>query len=155
MKEAGGTGASQKLAKRKLDMFASIKSHSGVANDPSRLKRMKSQMEMAASMAEISRQEADQKAQQKKDALKVHRDLAPKAKEKLAEKGGDVNKLKKQEISAILFVEYGVDMPATSTTKKDVMVKKLQDEITNGNEASSAAAAPPATTGSEDTDDSA
>jgi hypothetical protein len=73
MKAAGGTGASQKLAKRKLDMFASIKSHSGVANDPKRLKRMQSQLEMAASLAEISRLDADQKARQKKDAVKLPR----------------------------------------------------------------------------------
>jgi hypothetical protein len=141
MKAAGGTGASQKLAKRKLDMFASIKSHSGVANDPKRLKRMQSQLEMAASLAEISRLDADQKARQKKDAANAVRDLAPKAKEKLVEKNGDVGKLSKKEISAILLVEYAIDMPATSNTKKGVLVKKLQDEISNRSEASSAAAA--------------
>jgi hypothetical protein len=102
---------------------------------------MQSQLEMAASLAEISRLDADQKARQKKDAANAVRDLAPKAKEKLVEKNGDVGKLSKKEISAILLVEYAIDMPATSNTKKGVLVKKLQDEISNRSEASSAAAA--------------
>jgi len=34
MQDAGGDRAKHKLAKRKLEMYGSIKSHSGIANDP-------------------------------------------------------------------------------------------------------------------------
>ena len=49
-----GLGAQLKLAKRKLDNLGYIKSHSGIQNDKERLKRLKSQLILAASLAEIN-----------------------------------------------------------------------------------------------------
>lgn len=41
MKDAGGTRATAKLAKRKLDNLGHIKVHSGLANDPVKIGQMK------------------------------------------------------------------------------------------------------------------
>jgi hypothetical protein len=54
MKDAGGEGATIHLAQRKLDNLGYIKAHSGLANNDRRLKRLKNEAEMAASMAEIA-----------------------------------------------------------------------------------------------------
>ena len=52
MRESVGMGAKLKLVKRKLDNLGYIKSHSGLQNNEARLERLKSEMEMAASLAE-------------------------------------------------------------------------------------------------------
>jgi hypothetical protein len=45
------TGAQKYLAKRKLDSAGFIKAHSGIANRPERVKRMKSELQLADSLA--------------------------------------------------------------------------------------------------------
>lgn len=54
-------------------------------------------------------------------------ELAPKAREKLANKGGDVSKLVKKEISAILSIYYKID--TSPSAKKDDLVKQLKEAI--------------------------
>ena len=55
MKAAGGEGAEKRLAKRRLDATGHIQSHCVELSDPVRQKRLKSQLQLAASIAEIAR----------------------------------------------------------------------------------------------------
>jgi hypothetical protein len=54
--------------------------------------------------------------------------LAPAASAKLAEKQGDVSKLTKAAIVAMLYVDYGDDVSLTKR-KKPELVKRLEDKI--------------------------
>jgi hypothetical protein len=132
MKDAGGQGAMTKLVKRKLDMFGNVNLHcSSMANDEKKLNLLRNKLQLAASIAEIYRMDkAD--AQAKKHAEReIKKTLAPAASVKLAEKQGDVSKLTKAEIVAIVYVDY-VDDISLIKHKKPELVKRLEDKI-NGN----------------------
>jgi hypothetical protein len=58
LKDAFGSSAKMKILKCMLDLYALIKSHSGIVNSESNLNRMKNQMMRAKSLGEI--EEADQ-----------------------------------------------------------------------------------------------
>lgn len=138
MRDAGGDGAKHKLAKRKLGMYGGIKSQSGFANDPKRLKSMENAVQLSESLAEISRFEQAAKAKKKNDLHKELVELAPGARNKLVKNDGNVNKLKKDEISAILFVYYSIDMPSASS-KKPELVTRLNKAIQDSGNPSGAA----------------
>ena len=109
LKDAGGEGATKKLAKRKLNTAGAITSHCGLQNHPERVNKLISALELAASLAEIS---ALTKANKHKDKCKADTellDLAPASLQKLlGEKlKGDVTKLTKKEICAISFRHFG------------------------------------------------
>jgi hypothetical protein len=55
-KATTGEAAKQSMAKRKLDALGNVRAHCGVVNDPKRLKRLKEQLALADSLAEISKQ---------------------------------------------------------------------------------------------------
>ena len=98
LKDAGGEGATKKLAKRKLNTAGAIKSHCGLQNHPERVNKLMSALELTASIAEIS---ALTKANKDKDKCKADNellDLAPASLQKLlGEKlKGDVTKLTKK-----------------------------------------------------------
>lgn len=131
MKDAGGQGATMKLAKRKLDMFGNVNSHCGMANDEKKLNLLRNKLQLAASIAEVYRMDkADAQAKQHAER-ETKKTLAPAASAKLAEKQGDVSKLTKAEIAAILYVDYADDISLTKH-KKPELVKRLEDKI-NGN----------------------
>ena len=65
MADAGGQGAKRKLAARKLNMYGSINSHSGLGNSQEQLEKMRRHQQLAASLAEISRVGAEAKKKKK------------------------------------------------------------------------------------------
>jgi hypothetical protein len=71
MKDAGGEGATLRLAKRKLDAIGDIKAHCCVANAPERIERIKRGMELAASLAAISRADNEEKKKKKTQRLSL------------------------------------------------------------------------------------
>jgi hypothetical protein len=54
MKDAGGVGASKKLAKRKMDAYGCVQSHCFEVTDPKRLKSQENARVLAASIAEVN-----------------------------------------------------------------------------------------------------
>ena len=107
IKDAGGEGATKKLAKRKLNNTGAITNHCGVQNNPARLKKLKDALELTSSLAEIS---ALSKANKDKDKRKTDTELmdsAPAALQKLNRLNGDVAKITKKEICAISFRFFG------------------------------------------------
>ena len=54
MRDTQGLGAQLKISKRKLDNLGFIKSHSGIQNSEERIKRLKSQLKLSETLAEIN-----------------------------------------------------------------------------------------------------
>ena len=103
LKDAGGEGATKKLAKRKLNNVGAITSHCGIQNHPERVSKLVNALHLTSSLAEISAQKKATKDQEKRMGDAELMDLAPAALTKLnSEKvNGDVSKLTKRDICAI------------------------------------------------------
>ena len=118
LKDAGGSGATKKLAQRKLNNAGAITNHCGVQNHPARINKLLSALELTASLAEISALSKANKDQDKCKADTALMDLAPAALVKLnSDKlSGDVTKLTRKEICALSFRYFGT-MYKESTPK--------------------------------------
>lgn len=128
MADAGGQGAQKKLAKRKLDNLGDIKAHSGVQNDPERIRKLKATAELSASISEIVRLDKAEKVAKK---VKMSSDLlgkGPAALAKLKSKGGDVDGLTKGEIASVALKYYGQEL--SLNPKKPELVASLSRLIT-------------------------
>ena len=82
---------------------------------------------LAKSVASIAEEEKRQARQKKTTATTELFALAPEAKKKLANKLGDVNKLTKKEISALLLVCYLIE--EDEKRKKGALVAILNNSI--------------------------
>jgi hypothetical protein len=127
MKDAGGDGATLKLAKRKLDSLGDIKAHCGLANNPERMHKLQRAATLASSISHIKRSEAANNKQKKAEATVALHRVAPTALKKLKAKGGDVSKLTVSEIDALLAHYFAAAMPKGV---KPVHIKALQNAIT-------------------------
>jgi hypothetical protein len=112
MKDAGGVGATLRTAQRKLDNFGYIKSHSGLANDPERLERMRNQVDLTASFADIHNVQARDDQQKKKAEQRGLLDLVRAAIVKFNAKGRDATKLNSQQrnscsVVGVLLCRHG------------------------------------------------
>lgn len=103
---AHGTDAKHSMAKRKMDALGNLRGESGFANDVERLKRLKSQLELATSMAEIDKETAAEKATKASQATAGLVEKLPGALAKLKANGGDTVKLTMPELSAIAFGKF-------------------------------------------------
>jgi len=119
LKDAGGSGATKKLARRKLNNTGAITNHCGLQNHPERIKRLLSALELTASLAEISALAKSNKDDEKCIADTELMDMAPASLLKLnSEKvNGDMSKLKKKEICTIFFRYSGSLVKEASNPK--------------------------------------
>jgi hypothetical protein len=69
MKDAGGQGATLKIAKRKLNSLATMQLHSCMANDETQLQVLKNKYELAASLTEIDWKDKTDQQAKKNQAL--------------------------------------------------------------------------------------
>ena len=128
MRDAIGTGATMKLAARKHDSLGRIKAHSSMTNDESNLAKLKSQCMLAQSIAEIKAGDKAATEEKKSNELRDLVMLAGPANSKLAAKNGDLMKITKREICAILLVYYGTSFEEGKHTKQ-VLVDMLSAKI--------------------------
>jgi hypothetical protein len=119
MKDAGGKGATLKLAKCKLDFMSNIKSHSGLANSEKHLKQMESRALLMASLAEINRETKLADDMKKKEHSDARKRNAPSAATKFKESGRDPKKVTKFDISSLLLVYFSINMSDKGSAKKD------------------------------------
>jgi hypothetical protein len=132
MQAAGGSGATMKLATRRLDNVGYIKAHSGLANDPLRLERMNNCNTLAASMAEITRITAACEDKKKKGERANLIACVPGAITKLKLNQMDAMKLTKKERAAVLLIVYGVNVvKELGKEKKPFFIKKPTDEFSS------------------------
>ena len=121
---ASGDGARLKLAKRKLTSLSYLQGESGVQNDPKRLRRMKNQLELTASMAEIKRV---QKVHEQSELLTLkikYNEGAPAA----AKKHIESKNTTKVDICCLLFSAFGKFHKKEAHSKKELK-ELLQAEI--------------------------
>jgi hypothetical protein len=123
------------MPKRKLDALGNMRGASGFANDEDRQKRLRAQLDLADSLADISKQTSNERALKNSQDTAVLVDKAPAALEKLTTKvlylltlldcaislrahspsilrrmppqGGDFGKLTMPEMKSIAFVKFG------------------------------------------------
>jgi hypothetical protein len=132
LKDYIGNNALRKSAKRKLNSYAYIVGNCGIVNSQENMRRMREQLIMAESVAEISRLEAEDKEVEKRAKHKVHDESAPAAAAKLEAKGRVVDKLTRKEIEAILFRVYNVTLGGSTLRKPDfvnALVKEMASSI--------------------------
>jgi hypothetical protein len=107
MATAHGEGAKQHMAKRKLDSLGCMVGQSGFRNDPGRVKKLKDQLRLCKSMAEINQLNADEHATKKSVENSKLLEMAPQALDKLKSKvGGDLAKLTMPEMKAIALKSF-------------------------------------------------
>ena len=144
IKDAGGTGATKKLARRKLNNTGAITNHCGLQNQPERVKKLLSALELTASIAEISALTKASKVTDKSTADAKLLDQAPAALAKLNAKSGDVTKLQKKEICAISLRFFGTMLKEADT--KSNLVTGLQGLVAaQPDDLAAATALPPGT----------
>jgi hypothetical protein len=125
MSHAHGAGAQQALAKRKLDSLGNVRGQSGFANDPARMKRLKSQLDLVVSIADIDKATANEKATAKSMRTNGLAELGPHAISKLKARKGMVEELTKKELCSLAFNVFGGAI-LTESNSKAVIVKSFQ-----------------------------
>jgi hypothetical protein len=128
-----GEGAVKKLAARRIDTIGTIKPHSGVVKHEERLAKYVNKVEMTKSIAGIETIERaatlkKKKKKKKKDSTRALIQMSGDARTKLAAKNGDVSKITKKEISAMLLPYYGISVDE-SKYSKPVMIQMLSEKI--------------------------
>lgn len=134
LEDTRGVRSKMKLAKRKLDSIAGVKSHCSIVTNDTNMNKVENQLKLAASLAQIRETEKEEEAEKKTDEEIKLRGLAEKALEKLVQKNGEVGKLYKSELCALLFVHYA-KFYFEKKCKKDVLTKALRDNILSNREA--------------------
>jgi hypothetical protein len=121
-------------------MLGYVSGHSCFTNDTKALKRLGNRLQLAASLAEMRRFDKDQADKKRDEEQQEIRDRYPAAKQKLAEKNGDVSKITKKEILAILLVDHGLFLREGKHSKQD-LVEKLVAKMGSSDETGSTATA--------------
>jgi hypothetical protein len=127
MKSAGGSGAQTNAPKRKMGALAGIRGHSGLLNDPVRLKRLKEQSDLAQSLSSILRAQQQAKKSKKDADVAGLFDKAPPALLKLAKKDLDASKLTKEEICSIAYRCFATTL--NNGLKKAKLVDDFQELV--------------------------
>lgn len=128
MSHCHGEGAKQALAQRKLDALGNLRGSCGLANDAERMRRLKNQLDLAKSMAEINKLAAEEAAKNKSRATAQLIELGPIALKKLKENARDASKLTKDQIRAVAFTVFG-GVQLKESDPKPVLVEKLTNLI--------------------------
>ena len=128
MSHAHGAGAQQALAKRKLDSVGNVRGQSGFANDPARMKRLKSQLDLVVSIADIDKATANEKATAKSMRTNGLAELGPHAISKLKARKGMVEELTKKELCSLAFNVFG-GVILTESSSKAAIVKSFQELV--------------------------
>lgn len=141
-RHAHGDGAKQALAKRKLDAIGNVRGHSGFANDEARCQRLKNQLNLVASLAEIAKEAENDKATKKSQRMSEMVNSAPAAIAKLKRHGADVAKLTIEEMKSIAHTHFGGAVLSGVKSAHAIALQKLIDAQPSILSALLAAAAP-------------
>ena len=125
LKDAGGAGATKKLARRKLNNTGAITNHCGLQNHPERINKLLGALQLTASIAQIHAGAIAAKEAAKKNGDFELMSMAYPALMKLHLKKNNVDALNKKEICAISFRYFLTMLKAAD--KKTMLVKTLQE----------------------------
>ena len=125
--DAYRTGATKKLARRKIDAMGRFKPHCAMVNDEKAMRCFENYMQMSASIAEISKNDKEHKKQKLESLIFEYQNLYRVAVEKLT-KFQNATKITKKEICAILHVRCNefVDVNKSINTKPKLVDRLLE-----------------------------
>ena len=125
-----GTGGTERLSQRKLDCLGYIKSHSCFVNDPKRMDRLRSRLELARSLEDVKEFDDEDAKQTKRnkegELLKVLPQAIQMFLDGIATKTF-AKKFTKNLISSILLICFNLRVSG----KKAPMLKALEDAYEN------------------------
>ena len=122
-----GHSSKKSVNKRKLDALGNFRGQCSFANDPARMKKLKMQLDLAASLESIAATHIKNKELKTKNATAGLLDLAEGALEKLKSKGGDLSKITKEETCSLALRYFGTALK--SSEKKDQLSALLRGLI--------------------------
>jgi hypothetical protein len=128
MNDAHGEGARIRLAAIKLDHLGNIKAHSGLVNNEGKLQKWRNQVQLAQSVAAITKFAKDEALKKKRDASTELALLSGPAMLKLAAKNGNVETHTMKEIYSILLTCYRLNVD-NKNYKKPALVLILRSKI--------------------------
>lgn len=120
-----GSVSKKAMSKRKLDALGNIRGQCAFANDPIRLKKLKSQLDLAASLEAISAAQLKAKQLKASKASSHLLEIAEAALAKLKSKGGDISKITKDEICSLALRFFGMK-ELKGSAKKDDLIAQLR-----------------------------
>ena len=119
MQDAIGQNAQLKVAKRKLDNLGFIQSHSGIQNNPERIERLKNQLEITASLAEINAQKDKEKEEKLLELQDEYRKMERGALQRYMRIG---DKITKKEICSLLYNAFNNLCDYNKDSKKKLLI---------------------------------
>ena len=123
LRDSGGDGATKKMSQRKLDSSGFVNAFSCEANSPHRIARLKAGLQLAKSLAEISRITALENKGKKEEEEAGFATLVDSVIQKLIDKRGEVYRLTIPEIRAVAQVKF---MKPIKTGRKVAVLAELQ-----------------------------
>jgi hypothetical protein len=128
MQETGGTGRARKMAKRRTNTLGEINRECVVANDPVRVKKLRSHLQLADSIDHMKRISNENNAQKQLKEDKVLAARAPTATRKLAAvydgsciTAAMLEKLTVNDLIAVALVEFHIRIKQGKGGKKGVV----------------------------------
>lgn len=130
IRDACGTNAKRKCAKRKLSNIGTIVGQSSVVNSDENMKRMRESLEFSETVANIRRLEADAQEKKKVESIQELLDKAPEAARKIEGCGRNLESRAAtvEFIKAILLKVYSISMSGSKLKKVDY-AKALKKEF--------------------------
>ena len=131
MRTCHGKGAKKAMAQRKIDALGNIRGACGFANDPVRLARLKNQLQLAESLADISKVADDEKATKRSAETSILITAAPDAIKRLIEKGGNIAQITIKDMDAIAFASFaGATLKGDKAAKGNMLLKLIMKQPT-------------------------
>ena len=135
MRAAGGIGAQMNAPKRKIDALCGIRGHSGLLNDPERMKKLREQSDLAQSIVDIQRSQQQEKKAKKEAGISGLIEKGPESLKKLRAKDLDASKLSMDELHSIASRYFATTLAKSKKSKLvedfEALVAARPDVLTN------------------------
>ena len=128
MRDSFGNRAQCKCTQRKMNLIGAVIGICTVINSEENMEKMRKELEFANVMAEISRLETEDKAEEKNKKDDEIRDNAPAVAKKVEKDPTQVTKLTMKDIDALLYQVYNITLSRSKLRKPDY-VKALEKEL--------------------------
>ena len=132
LRDAVGDEAERKCSSRKLTNIGTVVGHCDVLNSEDNIKKMADNLMFVSAVAEVARHRTNEKSEKQEQKRKQYEDIAPKAAAKLEKFGRNLEKLNMKEMEALLFVVYGVSLPASGIRRNEV-VRRFMKSLEGNN----------------------
>jgi hypothetical protein len=132
LREAHSSIAAQKIPERRLDQLGAVGGECCVANDPIRMEKLAQELQLAQSVGELNRRQAEDKRKKAVISEDLHREQVQKAEWHDGMGLDEIDKLTVPQLEGIAFVHFHLSCTNPLGTglkeaKKAVFLKALAD----------------------------